>query len=87
MKSLLPENVLARPKAPLLEDPLEVCWQKKGWRPNLDKNPPKIVHEFVKWEYWLATLENSKDYFHYEYLYPPSFSLWLKAIENEGGIQ
>jgi asparagine synthase (glutamine-hydrolysing) len=87
MKGLLPENVLARPKAPLLEDPLEACWQKEGWRPNLDKNPPKRVHEFVKWEYWLATLENSKGYFHYEYLYPLSFSLWLKAIENEGGIQ
>ena len=87
MKGLLPENVLARPKAPLLEDPLEACWQKEGWRPNLDKNPPKRVHEFVKWEYWLATLENSKGYFRYEYLYPLSFSLWLKAIENEGGIQ
>jgi asparagine synthase (glutamine-hydrolysing) len=87
MKGPLPENVLARPKAPLLEDPLEACWQKEGWRPNPDKNPPKIVHEFVNWEHWLATFENSKGYFHYEYLYPLSFSLWLKDIEKKGGIQ
>src|SRR5258707_5005581 len=87
MKGLLPGNVLARPKAPLLEDPLGACWLRDGWRANPEKNPPKIVHEFVKWEHWLATLENSKGYFRYEYLYPLSFSLWLKAIENEGGIQ
>jgi hypothetical protein len=87
MKGPLPENVLARPKAPLLEDPLEACWLKEGWRPNPDKNPPKIVHEFVNWEHWLATFEKSKGYFHYEYLYPLSFSLWLKDIEKKGGIQ
>ena len=87
MKGPLPENVLARPKSPLLEDPLEACWQRDGWRPNPDKNPPKLVHEFVKWEHWLATLEDPKGYFHYEYLYPLSFSLWLKSIEKEGGIQ
>ncbi|HET6933116.1 MAG TPA: asparagine synthase-related protein, partial [Candidatus Acidoferrum sp.] len=31
MKGELPEEVLARPKAPLLADPLEVCWQRQGW--------------------------------------------------------
>lgn len=87
LKGELPEAVLARAKAPLLRDPLEVCWQRDGWRPSPEKNPPKMVHEFVKWEGWLATLESSKGYFTYEYLYPLSFSLWLKAIEKEGGIQ
>ena len=87
MKGGLPDKVLVRPKAPLLEDPLETCWQRGEWRANPEKNPPKMVHEFVKWEHWLATLESSKGYFSYEYLYPLSLSLWLKAIEKEGTIQ
>ena len=87
MKGGLPDRVLVRPKAPLLEDPLEACWQKSGWRPNHEKNPPQMVHEFVKWESWLATLENPKGYFAYEYFYPLSFSRWLKVIEKERGIQ
>jgi asparagine synthase (glutamine-hydrolysing) len=87
MKGGLPDKILARPKAPLLEDPLKLCWQRDGWRPNPEKNPPRMVHEFVKWDNWLATLESPKGYFTYEYLYPLSLSLWLKAIEKEGGIQ
>jgi asparagine synthase (glutamine-hydrolysing) len=87
MEGELPQKVLVRPKAPLLEDPLGVCWQRDGWRPNPGINPPKMVHEFVKWENWLATLEHPKGYFTYEYLYPLSLSMWLKVIEKEGGIQ
>jgi hypothetical protein len=87
MKGALPKDILERPKAPLMEDPLEACWQGFGWRPHPEKNPPKKVHEFVKWERWLATLENPKGYFRYESLYPLSFSLWLKGIEKGGGIQ
>jgi asparagine synthase (glutamine-hydrolysing) len=87
MKGRLPDRVLVRPKAPLPEDPLEVCWRREGWRPHPDKNPPEAIHEFVKWEHWLATLESVKGYFSYEYLYPLSLSLWLKAIEKKGGIQ
>ncbi|HET6930520.1 MAG TPA: hypothetical protein VFI45_09390, partial [Candidatus Acidoferrum sp.] len=87
MKGELPEEVLARPKAPLLADPLEVCWQRQGWRPFIGKSPPKMMHEFVKWKSWLATLEHSKGYVPYEYIYPASLSQWLKAIEKKGGIQ
>jgi asparagine synthase (glutamine-hydrolysing) len=87
MKDGLPERVLARPKAPLGEDPLELCWRREGWRPNPEEKPPKMVHEFVKWNSWLATLEGAKGYFQNEYLYPPAFSLWLKAIEKGKGIQ
>ena len=87
MKGALPGRVLTRRKAPLLEDPLELCWQRDGWRPNPGKNPPKMMHEFVKWKPWLATLENTKGYFRYEYLYPLSFSMWLKAVEKEGAVQ
>ncbi len=87
MKGGLPDKVVRRPKTPLLEDPLELCWQREGWRSDGATKTPKMAHEFVKWDIWLATLENSKGYFRYEYLYPLSFSLWLKAIEKEGGIQ
>ena len=87
MKGGLPGRVLTRRKAPLLEDPLELCWQRDGWRPDPGKNPPKMMHEFVKWRSWLTTLESAKGYFRYECLYPLSFSLWLKAIEKGRGIQ
>jgi asparagine synthase (glutamine-hydrolysing) len=87
MKGDLPDKILVRRKAPLLEDPLEACWQREGWRPKPEKNPPKVIHDFVRWETWLATLEHSKGYVPYEYLCPLSFSLWLKSIEKEGRIQ
>ncbi|HXC49232.1 MAG TPA: asparagine synthase-related protein [Candidatus Sulfotelmatobacter sp.] len=87
MKGGLPDKILARAKTPLLEDPIQVCWKRCGWRPSPGKNPPKMIHEFVEWDRWLATLENSKGYFQYEYLFPLSFSLWLKAIEKEGWIK
>ena len=87
MQGALPNQVLVRPKAPLMEDPLELCWRRGGWRPNPEKNPPKIIHEFVNWSSWLATLEGTKGYFNYGYLYPFSFSRWLKAIEKGKGIQ
>jgi asparagine synthase (glutamine-hydrolysing) len=87
MKGSLPDQVLVRPKAPLSEDPLELCWRRDGWRPDPEKNPPKMIHEFVEWNSWLATFELAKGYFKYEYLYPLSFSLWLKAIEKDRGIQ
>lgn len=87
MKGGLPDRVLVRPKAPLMEDPLELCWRRGGWRPNPEINPPKMIYEFVKWNSWLATLESTKGYFQYEYLSPLSFSLWLKAIEKARGIQ
>jgi asparagine synthase (glutamine-hydrolysing) len=87
MKGELPEQVLVRSKAPLVADPLELLWRRDGWRPIPEKSPPKMIHEFVKWSSLLATLENTKGYFHYEYLYPLSLSLWLNAIEKKGGIQ
>jgi asparagine synthase (glutamine-hydrolysing) len=87
MQPELPYPVLTRPKAPLMEDPLELCWRRDGWRPNPEKNPPKIIHEFVKWSSWLATLEDAKGYFYYRYLYPLPFSLWAKGIEKDRVIQ
>jgi asparagine synthase (glutamine-hydrolysing) len=83
MRGRVPDKVLGRPKSPLLENPLEICWQRHEWRPSVAENPPKQIHEFINWENWLATLGSSKGYFHYEYLYPLSLSLWLKGIEKE----
>ncbi|HET7108312.1 MAG TPA: asparagine synthase-related protein [Candidatus Acidoferrum sp.] len=87
MKGDLPEAILLRAKTPLLEEPLEACRVRAGWRPNPGMNPPKMVREYVQWERWLATFENPEVYFRYEYLSGLSLSSWLKAIENEGGIK
>jgi asparagine synthase (glutamine-hydrolysing) len=83
----LPVEILKRPKCPLLQDPLEACQERTGWRPQPVENPPKLIHEFVNWKDWLATLETSKGSLQWSQLYPLSLSLWLKDIENQEGIQ
>jgi len=87
MRPWLPVEICNRPKMPLVRDPLEACQQPTGWRPVPTKNPPSRIHEFVKWENWLATLGNSKGSLTWEILCPLSFSEWLKGIENGRGIQ
>jgi asparagine synthase (glutamine-hydrolysing) len=87
MDSWLPAEILKRPKCPLLQDPLE-AWQKRaGWRPQPEENPPELVHEFVNWKDWRATLENSKGSLAWGQLSPLSLALWLKDIENREGIE
>ena len=87
MKPWLPVEILKRPKSPLLQDPL-VAWQRRsGWRPQPEENPPKLVHEFVNWKDWCATLENSKGSLSWGHLYPLSLSLWLKDVENRERIE
>jgi len=87
MRGLLPVEIVERKKTPLVSDPLLVCQQKGGWRPQLPKNPPKSIEEFVEWRSWLATLENSKGLLSWETLYALALAYWLKAIENARGIQ
>jgi asparagine synthase (glutamine-hydrolysing) len=87
MSAWLPTEILKRPKSPLLQDPLEACQERAGWRPQPVENPPKLIHEFVNWKDWLATLETSKGFLQWSQLYPLSLSLWLKEIENQEGIQ
>jgi asparagine synthase (glutamine-hydrolysing) len=87
MNSWLPPEILKRPKRPLLHDPLE-AWQKRaGWRPQPEENPPELVHEFINWKDWRATLENPKGFLSWRQLYPLSLVLWLKDIENREGIE
>jgi hypothetical protein len=66
---------------------MELCWSRVGWRPHLENNPPKLLHEFVQWNSWFATFRDVKGYLPYEYLYTLSFSLWLKAVEKGGPVQ
>ena len=87
MRGSLPVEILRRHKTPLLRDPLNACQEEAGWRPELVKKPPKSIHEFVKWNSWLATLSKPTGSFTWENSYPLSFALWLKAIENKKGIQ
>jgi asparagine synthase (glutamine-hydrolysing) len=87
MRPWLPAEILRRPKSPLLRDPLEACQERTGWRPQPVENPPKLIHEFVNWKDWIETLERSKGSVPWAQLYPLSFSIWLKNIENQQGIQ
>jgi asparagine synthase (glutamine-hydrolysing) len=87
MDSWLPAEILKRPKSPLLQDPLEACQKRAGWRPQPEAAPPKLVHEFVNWKVWRATLENSKGSLSWGHVYPLSLALWLKGIENREGIE
>ncbi len=87
MSPWLPMEICNRPKTPLVQDPLKARQQQTGWQPSLAINPPERVHEFVNWGNWMTTLEKSKGSLTWEILCPLSFSLWLKGIENDGGIQ
>jgi len=87
LKPWLPVEILKRPKSPLLQDPLEAFQKRAEWRPQPEENPPELVHEFVNWKDWRATLENSKGSLPWGRLYPLSLALWLKDIENREGIQ
>jgi asparagine synthase (glutamine-hydrolysing) len=87
MDSWLPAEILKRPKSPLLQDPLEACQKRAGWRPQPEAAPPKLVHEFVNWKVWRTTLENSKGSLSWGHVYPLSLALWLKGIENREGIE
>ena len=87
MRGLLPVEILQRPKTPLVQDLLEAIQQKSGWRLEIEKKPPQRLAEFVKWTSWLATLENSKGLLTWRNLYPLYLSRWLKAIENDCGIE
>jgi len=80
MSGMLPVEILQRKKTPLVADPLQACQQKAAWRPQVTKNPPKRLEEFVEWKSWLATLENSKGLLSWENLYPLALADWLKAI-------
>jgi len=87
MRPWLPAEILKRPKSPLLQNPLEAYQKRAGWRPQPEENPPELVHEFVNWKDWRATLENPKGSLSWGGLYPLSLALWLKDIENREGIQ
>ena len=87
MKSHLPATILKRKKAPLPDDPLELCQIRHFWKLQIPTEPPQGFHAFVNWQSWIATLENSKDSISRRNLYPLSLLYWLKDIENQGGIQ
>jgi len=83
----LPAEILRRKKTPLPRDPLEACQRVSRWRLQVPENLPKGIHEFVKWNSWLETLQAAPGSFTWEKSYPISFALWLKAIENKRGIE
>jgi len=87
MDSFLPGPVLQRPKLPLVRDPLEACIEKGLWKPQPPEGAPEIIHRFVIWKKWCATLKYTKSSMGWTQLTPIAFIRWLKAIENGAGIE
>jgi asparagine synthase (glutamine-hydrolysing) len=87
MRGFLPEQVLARAKTPLLQDPLETILARNNWRPNLTFEPPASLGKYVLTAKWRETLESSQGSIRVDNLRPLFLAYWLKDIENSQSIQ
>jgi asparagine synthase (glutamine-hydrolysing) len=89
MKEYLPDDILQRPKTPLLRDPLEACVEKGIWNPRAlgSNEPSERIHEFVNWKQCVATLESSKGCKIGTNLFALVLERWLKDVENGWRIQ
>jgi asparagine synthase (glutamine-hydrolysing) len=82
LKGYLPEDILERPKTPLVRDPLEVCLEGGRWPTKWRGEPPTRINGYINWQQWIETLESSKGYNPGAALYALAFGRWLKDVEN-----
>ena len=87
LRSALPAAILRRPKTPLAKEPLQACIEQGNWRPELPRTVPDLIHRFVVYEKWLATLNHTKSYTYGAMFAPLALVQWVKAIENIEGIE
>lgn len=87
MLGLLPEEVRARPKTPLLWDLIQHSIESRKWSHLPLPEPPAELRRFVDWERLSKTLTNAVGSTLWVGLRPISLSYWLKAVVNEGGIR
>jgi asparagine synthase (glutamine-hydrolysing) len=87
MKNLLPNEIVNRPKTPLLGSPLESYGEPADWLAALPKSSLGRVEEFVNWPKWCETLCRSKGSLTWGILRPAGLFHWLKAVESEKWIQ
>ncbi len=89
MSGLLPDEVLLRPKTPLVGDPLQVVLHRSALTSSRLQTwtPSPYIHRFVIWEKWLETLNCDWGLTPLPNLYPLFLDRWLKDIEKAGWIQ
>jgi asparagine synthase (glutamine-hydrolysing) len=83
MTGLLPQEIVSRPKTPLLVQSLVQSLQPADWTTSLLNAVPGRVQTFVNWPKWCETLYRSKGSLTLDLLRPASLSYWLKAVESD----
>jgi asparagine synthase (glutamine-hydrolysing) len=88
MRGMLPEQIRARPKTPLLGGLIELFIESKKWQPVPVPEPTAELRKFVDWERLGATLATAAGSTLWVGLRPVSLFYWLKlkAVVKDEGI-
>ncbi len=86
-RGLLPEEILSRPKAPLVGDPLALQIEKHLWSTPRLAQSCAAIGTFVDWRKLGEILESSELFSPWRDLVPLSLQYWLKSIESGRGIR
>jgi len=87
-RGLLPEEILSRPKTPLVGDPLALQIEKRLWSPQVPPaTRPAAIEMFVNCHKLGEILESSELFSPWRDLVPLSLQYWLKSIESNRSIR
>jgi hypothetical protein len=85
---LLPEEILSRPKTPLVGNPLALQIEKRLWSPQPTlATRSAAVEMFVNCRKLGEILESPELFSPWRDLAPLSLQYWLKSIESKGSIR
>jgi asparagine synthase (glutamine-hydrolysing) len=87
MRGMLPEEVRARPKTPLLGDLIKQLIESKRWSPMPLPEPAAEIGKFVDWKQLSATLLDAAGSTLWVGLRPVSLCHWLKGVVNDSRIR
>ncbi len=89
MRGMLPEQVRARPKTPLLGDLIKHSIESKKWRPVPVPEPPPELQKFVDWKRLGTTLATAAGSTLWVGLRSVTLCYWLrvKGVVNDEGIR
>jgi len=87
MRGMLPEEVRARPKTPLLGELIKHYVESKKWSPLPLSEPTPEVRKLVDWERLGTTLATAAGSTLWVGLRPVSLCHWLKGVVNDEGIR
>jgi asparagine synthase (glutamine-hydrolysing) len=83
---ILPDEILLRPKTPVLQDPLVLQVTSHRWDPVPTETPSIHLDSVVDWSKVLESLGHAYDASLYIHLRPVALSRWLKAVDCGNGI-